>query len=256
MNELVGRCRALAGDRAARCSTDDQPAPNIASMHRLTIIEMTKKQTSKKRKWPSELKGPFPMQQLIDQAKEKFCDVTEPEQEEALIQNYVRRHWETETKRRVELLAQFFGEPWPQSEVDWLELIYLICNCCGAPGFQDQNKKSGRPKEWENRALFADVMSVVATMARPSRKGAVEYITRNPGRFLNRYSGVPWKTLHRQFLRAQKEFEEIDRTHPGPRLWIMSRDEMIKHLIDTYSAEAEAKRRGQVAQKSVKPKNA
>jgi hypothetical protein len=106
---------------------------------------------------------------------------------------------------------------------------------------------------------FADVMSEVAKMSKPSEVEAVRRIARKPEKFLNRYdrySGEKWKTLHRQFLRAKKEFEELDRTHPGPVLWLMSRDEMIKHLIDSYSAEAQIKRRGRFAQKSATQKTA
>jgi hypothetical protein len=95
--------------------------------------------------------------------------------------------------------------------------------------------------------------------ADPASSSTHSRIFGGPEKFLNRYNSVKkWKTLHRQFLRAKNEFEELDRTPPGPGLllWPMSRDEMIKHLIVSYSAEAEVKRRGRVAQKSVKPKNA
>jgi len=121
-----------------------------------------------------------------------------------------------------------------------------------------QGKSAGAPKKWgrKNQMLFADVMSVVAKMSKPSEADAVRRIARDPERFLNRYSSVEnWRTLHRQFLRAKNEFEELDRTHHDP-LYLLSRDEMIKHQIDSYSAEAEVKRRGRVAQKSVKLKNA
>jgi hypothetical protein len=198
---------------------------------------------SKKRNWPPELKGPFPMQQLEDQAHEV---ADETGQQEQVYTSHLRELWEAETRRRVALIAQFFGKPWPQGEIDWLELVFQLCVACEAPGFTEQIRPAGAPKRWsnlQNRRLFADVMSVV-TETKLSAYAAVRHLTSNPNKFLNRYvkyTGKP-KTLHRQFVRAKTYFEKLDRTHPGPALWPMSRDEMIKHMIDTYSAEAEVKR--------------
>ena len=205
------------------------------------------------------------MRQLKDQARETY-DVdgiltVGDDSLDALTQSYAKELIEREARRRLELLAKFFGRPWPQSEVDWVRLMFMVCRYFEVSGFRMQGKSVGAPKKWgqKNRMLFADVMSVVAKMPRPSEAEAVRRIFGGPEKFLNRYNSVKkWKTLHRQFLRAKNELEELDRTHPGPDLllWPMSRDEMIKHLIVSYSAEAEVKRRDRVAQESVKPKNA
>jgi hypothetical protein len=217
-----------------------------------------KRRVASDRSWPPELKGPFPWQQLNDKAAKRFRDVEDIEQANALWDSYVKELRERETRQRVALLAKFFGRPWPQSEVDWLRLMFMVCAHFKVPGFRIQ-RKAGAPTKWANRKnqmLFADVMSVVAQMSRPSESQAVRRIARDPEKFLNRYRNVKQGTLHRQFQRAKVAFEELDRTHPGLVLWLMSRDEMIKHMIDTYSAEAEVKRRGRVAQKSVPHKNA
>ena len=136
----------------------------------------------------------------------------------------------------------------------------MVCARFEVPGFKLQ-RKAGAPVKWgwKNQRLFADVMSVVAKMSIPSESEAVRRIFGDPEKFLNRYSSVKkWKTLLRQFQRAKIEFEELDRIHPGPGSWfrLWSRDEMIKNIINSYSAEAEKKRRGRVAQKSVPHKNA
>ena len=57
-------------------------------------------------------------------------------------------------------------------------------------------------------------------------------------------------------FRAKREFEQLDPdsfVHLGI---ISTRADMIKHLVENYSAEAEVKRRGRVAQKLVPHKNA
>src|SRR6476660_3704714 len=104
---------------------------------------MSKKRKSKKRKWPLELKGPFPVQDVEDEAREAAEKTGNPEE---LYTRYLRESWVAENKRRVAVIAQFFNEPWPQSENDWLELIYLICTSFEAPGFQ--SGLPGASKEW------------------------------------------------------------------------------------------------------------
>ena len=103
---------------------------------------------SRKRNWPPELKGPFPMQQLEDQAMETAGDAGNADQ---LYTQCLRELWEAETKRRVTLVAKFFGKPWPQGEGEWLELIFLICAGFEAPGFQSglagASKKMGQLAE-------------------------------------------------------------------------------------------------------------
>jgi hypothetical protein len=67
---------------------------------------MSKKRISKKRKWPSELKGPFPMQELENQANEATWEAGDWEQ---LYPWYLRKLWEAETKRRERAQRSSFG---------------------------------------------------------------------------------------------------------------------------------------------------
>jgi hypothetical protein len=227
---------------------------SLACPRRTKGLRMSKKRKSKKRKWPSELKGPFPMQKLEHQAMEEAGEASNAEE---LYKIIIRELWEAETKQRVARIAQFFNEPWPQREDEWLELIFLICAGFEAPGFQ--SGRPGAPKKWggwQNARLFADVMSY-ATRTGHSELAAVKDIVKRPDKYLNRYSKYikKPKTLHRQFLRAKKDFEKLDCTDVS-FLRLLSPAEKIKQQIDFYSAEAEKKRRNQSAQKSTPHKDA
>jgi hypothetical protein len=197
---------------------------------------------SKKRNWPLELKGPFPLQKMYDQAREAAADIGDPEHEDFEIKKDVRRLALAETKKRVALLANFFGLKWPGSEDGWLQLIFKICAGCEAPGFKVARKIAGAPKKWyiRNTGLFADVMSVVAKQKRPSEHAAVKHIVDNPTKFLNRYRKYKVKTLHRQFLRAKRSFEEqFDGGCFAPRDGrFLRREDAIRYDIEHYSAEA------------------
>jgi len=201
---------------------------------------------SRKRSWPPELKGPFPMQQLEDQAMEAAAGAGNAEQ---LYTQCLRELWEAETKRRVSLTVQCFDRQWPKSETDWLELSFLLCRTFNAPGFQLRG--GGAPQVWDrlkNRQLFADVMYVV-TEKRLKKHAAVWHIARNPKKFLGRYANYPGGTLYRQFLRAKKHFDKLDRTDRLSGL-PLTESGMIKQQIEFFSAEAERKRRSQATQKS------
>jgi hypothetical protein len=209
-----------------------------------------KRRVAPGRDWPSELKGPFPWKRLKKQVAERFPDVDadSDEQQIELMERYAKELREGKAKQRVAQLAKFFGISWPQSETDWLRLIFMVCARFEVPGFKPE--RAGAPKKWsswKNSQLFADVMSVV-TKTGLSENAAVKHIATNPKKFLDRYN-KKHSTLRRQFLRAKTEFEALDRFHPGPVFRFWSRDEMIKNIIDSYSAEAEVKRRGPVAQK-------
>ena len=191
------------------------------------------------------------MQEIIDQATEAHpipatdedSHFNMEEQQAFYVNRDARQLALAEIKRRVALLADSFGMRWPENEDGWLELIFDAFERCEAPGFKVQAKTAGAPEKWsswKNAQLFADVRSVV-TKTGLSESAAVNYIATNPKKFLDRYN-EKYTTLRRQFLRAKNEFEELDRTHPGPVLWLMIRKEMIKHMIDSYSAEAERKR--------------
>ena len=84
-----------------------------------------KRRVATGRSWPLELDEPFPWWQLNDQAAEKFFDGFEFDHE--LAEDYATKLREAETRRRVALLAKFLGRPWPESEVDWLRLIFKVC---------------------------------------------------------------------------------------------------------------------------------
>jgi hypothetical protein len=100
-------------------------------------------------------------------------------------------------------------------------------------------------------------MSVVAKQKRPSEYAAVKHIVSKPTKFLNRYSKYKVDTLHRQFLRAKRNFEEQFDDGLAPRgTWFMGRDDAIRYDVEHYSAEAHRKGRAQIAQKSVPHKNA
>jgi hypothetical protein len=196
-------------------------------------LKNEKKAMSKKRKWPAELEGPFPIQKLEHDAIEAAGEAGNSEQ---LYTQYLRKFWETEAKRRVALIAQFFNKPWPQSEEGWLEIVFLNCSGFEAPGFQ--SGLPGAPEKWTraaNRRLFADVMSVVAKQKMPSERAAVKSIFDHPSKFLDRYSKYTFLTLHRQFQRVKREFEKNDRALRKEGLdptdqWgrIMSRDDVIR----------------------------
>jgi hypothetical protein len=203
----------------------------------------------KKRNWPPGLKGPFPMQELEQQAwEETEQQSSDPDM---AYPHFLRKRWEAETKRRVALIAQFFDEPWPQSENDWLELIFIICTTFEAPGFQSGLPGASKKWHWQaSEGLFADVMSVVVKHKRLSEYAAVKHIISNPSKFLNRYSKYKLKTLHRRFQRAKQQFEQNDRALRDEGLETMSRDEVIWHKIDLFSAEAHRNRTKRIAQKS------
>jgi hypothetical protein len=135
---------------------------------------------NKKANWP--LKGPFTLEEQIVS-------------------------WETATKQRVELIAEFFGGPWPQSETDWLALIFEICKYHKVPGFRIQLKSAGADEKWsaaEKQMLFDDVMSVVVKQRRRSEFAAVKYIVENPVKF-PKYSNYKVETLHRRFVSVKRE---------------------------------------------------
>jgi hypothetical protein len=95
-----------------------------------------KRRVASDRSWPPELKGPFPMQEIIDQATEAnpILDTEDEdsyfnmqEQQAFYIDRDVRRLALAEIRRRVELLAHFFDLKWPENEDGWLELIFEAC---------------------------------------------------------------------------------------------------------------------------------
>ena len=172
------------------------------------------------------------------------------EQQAFYIDRDVRRLALAEIKKRAALLAHFFGLKWPENEDDWLALLFEACLRCKAPGFRVP-KKAGAHKKWDsfkNRQLFADVMSIAKKRKDESEYAAVKQIARDPRPFLKRYLkyiGRP-DTLHRQFLRAKDEFERLERIDYSSGSFLprpINRDEMVRQIIDSYSAEAERRRR-------------
>jgi hypothetical protein len=218
---------------------------------------MTKKRKSKNGEWPPELKGAFPTKEIINRAtKANPLPDTDDLDVYDDIERDVRRLTLVEVRTRVKLLVHFFATRWPENEDDWLALLFEACARLGAPGFRIE--KAGAPRkrsDLKNRQLFADVMSFTTKnkgTTKLSENAAVKDIADHPEKYLNRYIKYKQKTVHRQFLRAKREFEQLEpMEYSGsflPRT--ISRDEMIQKFIHFYSAKAELGRRRQVAQKS------
>jgi hypothetical protein len=138
-------------------SASAQPAPPAASS--INGLKMSKKRrVAPGRDWPSELKGPFPMQEIIDQATEAHpipatdedSHFNMEEQQAFYVNRDARRLALAEIKRRVALLADSFGMRWPENEDGWLELIFDAFERCEAPGFKVQAKTAGAPEKWSS----------------------------------------------------------------------------------------------------------
>jgi hypothetical protein len=96
----------------------------------------------------------FPEATAEKEAVKRFQDVGNPEQQDALTQQYAKELNERETRRRVELLAKFFGRQWPQSEVNWMRLMFMVCAYFEVPGFKIPGKSAGAPKKWDLLCAF------------------------------------------------------------------------------------------------------
>jgi hypothetical protein len=100
---------------------------------------------------------------------------------------------------------------------------------------QGRRNRSGRNQQWtteKNLQLFSDVM--VLTRKGRSKNAACSHIAKNPEKYLKRYPREP-KTIHRQFIRAKREFE---------RDWInqLLGAEAVERAIAKYSSESERTR--------------
>lgn len=158
---------------------------------------------AKKRDLPPELKKPIRVDQILAEIVKLRRAGLKPD---------ARQLMRTETRRRVALLLQYLGSPWPENEDDWLKLIVRICSHLNVPGFQLALTGSGAKKKWpvwKNFELIIDVQSLRHKNKRLSDFGACQYIARHPEKYDNRYPKNP-TTLHRQFLRAKSEFDPSD----------------------------------------------
>jgi hypothetical protein len=156
----------------------------------------------KKLDWPSELKEPFLPHRIADRAVRGLIS-----QEGAA--DRISEAFISEVRRRVKIIAGYLDMPYlPQSETEWLKLIYYLCRYWHIPAFEEKTlKKRGAKQKWTDKRreeLFDDVMSLV-------RKGmtdsaACSYIAKNPRRFHHKYPTSP-ETVRREFLRAKARFD-------------------------------------------------
>ena len=159
-----------------------------------------------KRLWPSELRQP-----ILTDWIEKQIDKLEPNASKSRDE-LLYQVMDEELTRRVAIMARLFGLQWPLGERDLLRFVLLLCLLWDIPGLDLADRVgrgAGATKKWDavkNRQLLADVMSL--NKRGMSENAACRYIAHNPEKFLNRYS-KNHKTLHRQFLRAKKEFGQL-----------------------------------------------
>ena len=150
--------------------------------------------------WPVELYEPFSPQRIADQAVRGLT--SNEKAAERISQLFI-----SEVKHRVMIIAGYLGmsRP-PQTESEWLQLIYYLCLHWKIPAFQNTSKKSrGAKRKWTDKRreeLFTDVMSLVKK-GKMTDSAACRYIAANPRKFGQRYPTNP-KTLRREFLRAKK----------------------------------------------------
>ena len=160
---------------------------------------------SKQPDWPRQLNEPFSHHRIADYAIRGLLS------SEAAADR-ITEAFNAELKRRVTLMAYDLDMPGlPKSETQWLRLFYELCRRWQIPGFQDTPKKRrGAKTKWTAQlkgALFDDVTSLVKQKG-ITESSACRYIAVNARKFGQRYPTNP-KTLHREFLRAKKDYAEI-----------------------------------------------
>jgi hypothetical protein len=156
---------------------------------------------SKKPDWPPELNEPFSPHRIAERAVKGLISTEGAAEriDEAFI---------SEIKRRVTVIAAYLGlsRP-PQSEREWLSLIYYLCRYWQIPAFQDVSKKRrGAKTKWTDQKRLELVSDVASLVDKSGMKesAARSYIARNPRKFNQKYPTNP-KTVRREFLRAKKE---------------------------------------------------
>ena len=161
--------------------------------------------------WPSTLLQPILMDWIEAQVDKLEPDALKSRTELSC------QVLDEEMMRRVALMARLFGLQWPLAERDWIRLVWHLFVYWDIPGLgwaDRADRGPGATKKWDalkNRQLLADVMSLKSRGL--SDNAACRHIALNPEKFLNRYS-KNHKTLHRQFLRAKKEFGSSFETAP------------------------------------------
>jgi hypothetical protein len=158
----------------------------------------------KKPDWPTELKEPFLPHRIADRAVRGL--ISNEGAAERISEAFI-----AEIKRRVTIIAGFLGMPYlPQTETEWLKLIYYLCRYWHIPAFEEKSsKKRGAKQKWTDKKrlqLFDDVMSLVTKGMTES--GACTHIAKNPRKFHQKYP-TNSRTVHREFLRAKRNFELI-----------------------------------------------
>ncbi|WP_322868289.1 hypothetical protein U7859_02235 [Bradyrhizobium ottawaense] len=202
--------------------------------------------------WPTELKNPI----SLDNLQRTISRQQTPKNFSIDLLNAIAE----ERYRRIEALAAFlsrydFGDlgptvsrQFPSDEDDWTNLVSALCECLDIPALRIVTANGQRPgakRKWTDKQycmLFADVQSLVSRGM--SASAACAHIARNGQLFESRYlrpnrsSKEGWKkTLHRQFLNAQREI----RDNPAFRTRHFSQVEwgppLIAEAIQRYGAQ-------------------
>jgi hypothetical protein len=85
--------------------------------------------------------------------------------------------------------------------------MYYLCRYWHIPAFEESSKKRGAKQKWtdqKRKELLDDVTSLVKKGMTES--AACTHIAKNPRKFHQKYPINP-RTVHREFLRAKREFE-------------------------------------------------
>jgi hypothetical protein len=148
--------------------------------------------------WIDELKEPFLPHRIADRAVRGL--ISNEGSAERISAAFI-----AEVKRRVTIIADFLGMSYlPQTETEWLKLIYYLCRHWHIPAFEEKSpKKRGAKPKWTDKKrlqLIDDVMSLVKKGMTES--AACAYIAKNPRKFQNYPTNA--RTVHREFLRAKR----------------------------------------------------
>lgn len=165
--------------------------------------------------WPSELKRPIVLDDLaIPRGLFSLAD-SKSDSERRLNEALAKV-----LGARISTLASFLRLPRaPDTEAEWIQLLFALCDHLGLPFFRVLKSKprgAGASKKWTDEKLcqlFSDVQSLV--VRGQTEHGACKFIAAHPGKFERRYSpprkarpGDWGKTLHRQFLRAKRKAKD------------------------------------------------
>jgi hypothetical protein len=100
----------------------------------------------KKPDWPPELKEPFDPHRIADRAVKGL--ISNEGAAERISEAFI-----SEVKRRVSIMAGYLDDMprLPQSETEWLRLIYYLCRYWHIPAFEESSKKRGAKQKWTDQ---------------------------------------------------------------------------------------------------------